>query len=84
LKAIFLEWERLLFCFKQKRRRKMGSINYVRVTIGIMIILGLVFFKPLAYLVGIMMIVAGVTGFCLLETLFTKLGIQGSSCSLKK
>ena len=32
------------------------SINLTRLTIGIMIIVGLLFFKPLAYFTGIMMI----------------------------
>jgi len=56
--------------------------NPVRLTIGILILVGLVFFKPLAYLVGIMMIVAGLTGFCLLEKLFSKCGVK-KQCSLK-
>jgi len=61
----------------------MSSIkNPVRLTIGILILVGLVFFKPLAYLVGIMMIVAGLTGFCPLEKLFAKFGVK-KSCSLK-
>ena len=55
----------------------MSSVNLVRLTIGILIIIGLLFFKPLAYLVGIMMIVAGLTGVCLLEKLFNKCGMQG-------
>ena len=60
----------------------MFSINPVRLTIGILILVGLVFFKPLAYLVGIMMVIAGLTGFCLLEKLFNKLGMQ-AKCNLK-
>ena len=60
----------------------MSSINPVRLTIGILILLGLLFFKPLAYLVGIMMVVAGLTGFCLLEKLFCRLGVQ-KKCNLK-
>jgi len=60
----------------------MVSINPVRLTIGILILLGLVFFRPLAYLVGIMMVIAGVTGFCPLEKLFAKCGVQ-KKCNLK-
>ena len=60
----------------------MSSINPVRPTIGILILVGLVFFKPLAYLVGIMMIVAGLTGFCLLEKIFNKCGSK-KQCNLK-
>jgi len=60
----------------------MFSLNPARLTIGIMIIVGLLFFKPLAYFVGIMMIIAGLTGFCLMEKLFDKLG-SPKKCSLK-
>ena len=60
----------------------MFSLNPVRLTIGIMIIAGLLFFRPLAYFVGIMMIIAGLTGFCLMEKLFNKLG-SPKQCSLK-
>ena len=61
----------------------MSSINLTRLTIGILILVGLLFFKPLAYLVGIMMIFAGLTGVCLLEKLFNKFGIQGK-CNINK
>ncbi len=60
----------------------MSSIRLTRLTIGILILIGLFFFKPLAYLVGIMMIFAGLTGICLLERLFNKFGIQGK-CDIK-
>ena len=59
----------------------MFSINPVRLTIGILMLVGLLFFKPLAYLVAIMMIVAGLTGFCLLEKIFAKFGAKNTSCS---
>lgn len=55
----------------------MTSINPTRITNGILIIIGLLFFKPLAYFVAVMMIFAGITGFCLMEKLFSKFGIQG-------
>ncbi len=60
----------------------MSSIGLTRLTMGILIIVGLLFFKPLAYFVGIMMIFAGLTGICLLEKLFNKFGIQGR-CDIK-
>ncbi len=60
----------------------MSSIRLTRLTIGILILIGLFFFKPLAYFVGIMMIFAGLTGICLLEKLFNKFGIQGK-CDIK-
>ena len=37
----------------------MSSMNFTRLTIGILILIGLLFFKPLAYFVGIMMIFSG-------------------------
>ena len=60
----------------------MSSVKLTRLTIGILIIAGLLFFKPLAYFVGIMMIFAGLTGVCLLEKLFNKFGIEGK-CDLR-
>lgn len=60
----------------------MRSINLTRLTIGILIIIGLLFFKPLAYVIGIMMIFSGLTGICLLERFFNKLGIR-DKCDLK-
>lgn len=60
----------------------MSSMNFTRLTIGILILVGLLFFKPLAYFVGIMMIFSGLTGICLLEKLFNKFGMQGK-CNLK-
>ncbi len=59
----------------------MKSINLTRLTIGIMIILGLLFFKPLAYFVGAMMIFAGLTGICFLEMFYAKVFGINSSCS---
>lgn len=60
----------------------MSSIKLTRLTIGILILAGLLFFKPLAYLVGIMMVVSGMTGICLLEKFFNKLGIK-EKCDMK-
>ncbi len=60
----------------------MSSIKLTRHTMGVLILVGLLFFKPLAYFVGIMMIFAGLTGICLLEKLFNKFGIQGK-CDIK-
>ena len=60
----------------------MSSVNLVRLTNGILILIGAIFFKPLVYFVGVMMIVAAFTGFCLLEKIFSKFGVQ-AKCSLK-
>lgn len=60
----------------------MSSMKLTRLTIGILILAGLLFFKPLAYLAGIMMIFSGLTGVCLLEKFFNKLGIK-EKCEMK-
>lgn len=60
----------------------MSSISLTRITNGILILTGILLFKPLVYFVAIMMIVAGLTGFCLLEKVFNKFGIQGK-CVLR-
>lgn len=60
----------------------MSSISLTRIANGILILIGILLFKPLVYFVAIMMIVAGLTGFCLLEKVFSKFGIQGK-CGLK-
>ncbi|MBI1976564.1 MAG: DUF2892 domain-containing protein [Candidatus Omnitrophica bacterium] len=60
----------------------MKPINPTRITIGVLIILGLFFFKSLAYFVGIMMIFSGLTGVCFLEKFYSKIfGSTVSSCS---
>ena len=43
--------------------------------------MGLLFFKPLAYFTGIMMIFAGLTGICFLEMFYAKVFGISSSCS---
>ena len=55
----------------------MSPMSLTRITNGILILIGMFFFKPLVYFVAIMMIVAGLTGFCLMEKLFNRFGIQG-------
>jgi Protein of unknown function (DUF2892) len=60
----------------------MSSIGLTRISNGMLILAGMLFFKPLVYFVAIMMIVAGLTGFCLLEKVFNKFGIQ-AKCGLK-
>ena len=60
----------------------MKSINLTRLTIGVMIIVGLLVFRPLTYLVGAMMIFAGLTGICFLEMLFGRIFGASASCSL--
>lgn len=55
----------------------MSAMSLTRLTNGILILVGILFFKPLVYFVAIMMIFSGLTGFCLLEKIFDKFGIQG-------
>ena len=45
----------------------MSSMKLVRLTNGMLILIGLLFFKPLAYFVGIMMIFSGLTGVCIFK-----------------
>ncbi len=54
----------------------MSSIKLIRLTNGILLFIGLLWFKPLAYFVAVMMIFAGLTGVCLMEKLFRKLGVD--------
>jgi hypothetical protein len=62
----------------------MRSINLTRLTIGSLVILGLVFWLPVAYFAGAMMVFAGVTNVCLLERLFARLPGSSTSCSLAR
>ena len=59
----------------------MRSINLTRLTIGSLVILGLVFWLPVAYFAGAMMIFAGLTNICLLERLFARTLGTATSCS---
>ena len=61
----------------------MKPVNLTRSTTGVLIIVGLLLFRPLAYFVGAMMIFAGLTGICLLEILFSKIFGVSASCSLE-
>lgn len=60
----------------------MKSLNLTRIVMGIIVIAGLLFFKPLAYFAGAMMIFAGLTGVCFLEKLLSKAFSSGTSCSI--
>lgn len=55
----------------------MNVVNLTRIINGMLIIIGLLFFKPLAYFVGIMMIFAGLSGICLMGKFLNKLGVKG-------
>ena len=59
----------------------MKSVNLTRIVMGAIVIAGLVFFKPLAYFAGAMMIFAGLTGICFLEKFLSKVVGSGTSCS---
>ncbi|OGC82622.1 MAG: hypothetical protein A2788_01850, partial [Candidatus Abawacabacteria bacterium RIFCSPHIGHO2_01_FULL_46_8] len=60
----------------------MKSINLTRLTIGVIIIFGLLFYQPLVYLVGVMMIFAGLTSICLLEKFYTRVFGCNTSCTI--
>lgn len=55
----------------------MKVVNLTRIINGVLILIGLLFFKPLAYFVGVMMIFAGLSGICLMEKFLNKFGIKG-------
>jgi len=59
----------------------MKSLNLTRIVMGIIVFVGLLFFKPLAYFAAVMMIFAGLTGVCFLEKLLSKVFSSGASCS---
>ena len=59
----------------------MRPICLTRITMGTVVIAGLLLWRPLAYLAGAMMIFAGLTGVCLLEKLFAKLPGGHRTCS---
>jgi len=48
----------------------MKPMSLTRFTIGVMILAGMEWFRPLVYFTGIMMIFAGLTGICLLDLFY--------------
>ena len=60
--------------------KKLLSINASRMVNSILLLLGLLFFKPLAYFVALMMLLAGLTNYCLMEKILQRLGFQ-NTCS---
>ena len=51
---------------------------------GIIVLVGLLVFKPLAYFAAVMMIFAGLTGICLLEKFFAMLLGTSATCGDQK
>ena len=60
--------------------KQLLSINASRIVNSILLLLGLVFFKPLAYFVALMMFFAGLTNYCLMEKILQRFGFQ-NTCS---
>jgi len=56
--------------------KQLLNINASRIVNSILLIFGLVFFKPLAYFVALMMFFAGVTNYCLMERILQRFGFQ--------
>jgi hypothetical protein len=48
----------------------MRPVSFTRTTIGIMIISGLLWCRPLIWVCGIMMVFAGLTGVCFLDVFY--------------
>ena len=51
----------------------MRTISLTRISIGIMLVVGLLYFRPLIWFVAFMQILAGFTGVCLLDKLYRAL-----------
>ncbi len=62
----------------------MNSLRCTRITMGAVLLIGLLFWKPLAYFVAIMLIVAGVIGKCFLERIFNKICTGKVKCCSKE
>ncbi|MBI4146467.1 hypothetical protein HY489_03970 [Candidatus Woesearchaeota archaeon] len=67
----------------------MRPLNITRLVNGGLLVLGLLFFKPLAYFVAVMMIIAGLTNYCIMEKLLQRLGfkdgrVMKTSCEVEK
>ncbi len=56
----------------------MKAMNIVRLVNGTLLLIGLLYFKPLAYFIAAMMILAGLTNYCLMEKMLHKLGVKDS------
>ena len=61
----------------------LSNLNASRTINGILLLLGLLFFKPLAYFVALMMFVAGLTNYCLMEKILQKFGFR-NTCGMEK
>src|SRR3989344_1359211 len=60
--------------------KQLLAINASRIVNSILLLIGLVFFKPLAYFVALMMFFAGLTNYCLMEKILQRFGFQ-NTCS---
>ncbi len=45
----------------------MRPISYTRTTVGILVLIGLLYYRPLAWFCGVMLVFAGVTGVCFVD-----------------
>ena len=48
----------------------MRPVSFTRTTIGLMLIAGLLWWRPLIWICGIMMLFAGLTGVCFLDLFY--------------
>ena len=65
---------------RDKIMKRLLNINASRIVNSILLLIGLLFFKPLAYFVALMMFLAGLTNYCLMEKILQRLGFQ-NTCS---
>ncbi len=70
-----------MFSKRVNGKSQMRPLNLTRLAMGVIVIVGLLVFRPLAYFAGAMMIFAGLTGICLLERLLGRIFGVPPSCS---
>ena len=59
----------------------MKPLNLTGITMGVIVIAGLIFFKPLAYFAGGMTFFAGLMGVCFIKKYFSRVSGRSISCS---
>ncbi len=59
----------------------VSCTNVTRIVNSILLIIGLLFFIPLVWFVALMMLIAGLTNYCLMEKILQKLGFN-KTCRL--
>jgi len=61
------------YALPRQRGDDRRTVSLTRTTIGIMLFVGLLYYRPLIWFVAVMQIIAGLTGICLLDKLYRRL-----------